>query len=1169
MDGSTLIDPADAAPLRDVSLDDRYDIGASAVLLSGVQAMIRLPLAQKARDAALGWRTAGYIAGYRGSPLGGVDLAAWKAAKALAASDVRFEPALNEDLAATMMWGAQQAHLRGRGAYEGVFGLWYGKGPGLDRSGDVFRHANLAGVGPKGGVLVAMGDDHTCESSTACHQTDVTLMDAHIPVLHPAGPQEILDFGLIGWGLSRFTGCWVGLKCLKDTVEATTVVDGRVDRVALVRPDAPTPPEGLNIILGETPHQQEARLIDWRLPAVAPFARANGLDRRGVGRPGARFGIVASGKSWLDLMAALDLLGIDAAEAERLGVATYKIGLAWPLDGDGLRDFARGLESLMVVEEKRAFIETQAKEALYALPDRPEIVGKRDRDGAPLFSAKLDLDPLEIAEAIGARLVASGEAPGVAAALERVRAMRREQSAPKIAERAPYFCSGCPHNSSTKVPTGSRAAAGIGCHYMVQWMDRETVGFTHMGGEGAQWIGESRFSTEEHIFQNIGDGTYNHSGLIAIRAAVAAGVNITYKLLYNDAVAMTGGQPNDGRLTPYRVAEELLAAGVTRLVAVVDPKEEIDRGAFPATVKVRDRAELDLVQRELREVEGVSVLLYVQTCAAEKRRRRKRGTFPELDKRVFINPLVCEGCGDCGQKSNCVSILPHETPFGRKRRIDQSSCNKDLSCLDGFCPSFVTVTGAQPKRAAEAFRAPDLPEPTPPRIGDASGRSAEKTWNLLVTGVGGTGVVTVGALLGMAAHLEGKGAGVMEMAGLAQKGGAVHIHVRLAERPEDVTAIRVGAGQADGVIGGDLVVAGGEKALGTMAKGRTGVVVNRYEIVTGDFTRDTEFSLPGERLKRAIETRVGPENARFFNATRLAEKLLGDAIYANVLMLGAAWQAGLVPLSAAAIRQAVVLNGAGVDGNLQAFDIGRWAVHDPAGVEAAAADPAPEAETLDQMIDRRADFLIGYQNVAWAARFRDRVAAVRRAEHQVDPASNALTEAAARSLFKLMSYKDEYEVARLHAETVESAVAESFDGVKGLEFHLAPPLIAPKGPDGRPRKIRFGGWMLRVFKALRHGKRLRGGWADPFGWTAERRMERALISRYERDLETLIAKLSPANLPLATEIAALPQSIRGFGHVKARNAAAAAERRAALMLRFEGPSATAPTPDPSLRIAAE
>ena len=1138
--------------LRDVSLADRFDLSKRRVLLSGVQALARACLMQRARDRAAGHDTAGYVSGYRGSPLGAVDQWMHRAARPLEKAGVRFQEGLNEDLAATACWGTQTAHLRGEGRHEGVFAMWYGKGPGVDRSGDAFRHANFAGTAPLGGVLAVMGDDHTCESSTTCHQSDLAMMDAMIPVLAPAGVQEVMDYALTGWAMSRYAGLWVGLKCLKDTVEVVEVVDGDPHRLTLRRPADFAPPEdGLSIRLGDTPWAQEARMHDFKRGAAQAFARANGLDGRRFGEAGARIGVVSAGKAWLDVVHALDLLGIDEAAARRLGITAYKVGMVWPLETERLSDWAEGLDLVVVVEEKRALIETQVKEALYNRPERPRVVGWKDAEGRVLFPAQMALDPVGVALALG-RVLEAERVEGLGQPLARLRAAEEEAAEiPSLATRDPWFCAGCPHNSSTKIPEGSRAYAGIGCHYMVQWMDRETQGFTHMGAEGANWIGEAPFSTRSHVFQNIGDGTYNHSGSMAIRAAIAAGVNITYKILFNDAVAMTGGQKNDGGLDPYRIAAEVKAMGAREVVAVYDPKEDFDPARLPHGVPAEPRDNLIAVQERLRQVEGVTAIVYVQTCAAEKRRRRKRGQFPDPDRRVFINPLVCEGCGDCGRKSNCVAILPLETEFGRKREIDQSACNKDFSCLEGFCPSFVTLHGATPKKAEPAALAlPDLPEPRLPLI--------RGTHNTVITGVGGTGVVTVGALLSMAAHLEGKGAGEMQMAGLAQKGGAVTIHVRIAETPEAISAIRVAVGEADAVIGGDLLVAGGARTLGAMAAGRTGVVCNAHEITTGRFALDGAFTPPFDALRRAIEGRVGAAATGWLDATRLAETLLGDAIYANVMMLGAAWQRGLVPLTRAAILRAIELNGAGVEGNQRAFEIGRWAMHDPAAAAALLDGAAAEPETLDDLIARRADFLTDYQSRRWAALYESEVAAARAAEARVAPVETAYAEAVAKSLFKLMAYKDEYEVARLHAETLEAAVAARFDGVDKIEFHLAPPLLAPKGPDGLPRKRVFGPGMLKVFNVLKRFKRLRGTPLDPFGWTAERRAERAMIADYRACLARLNARMGPETHEIAVEIARLPQEVTGFGHVKAEAAATVAKRREALWAAFvSGPAPTA------------
>jgi indolepyruvate ferredoxin oxidoreductase len=1119
--------------LADVTLHDRFDLAKSPVLLNGTQALVRLMLMQKARDRAAGLNTAGYVTGYRGSPLGGVDQQMNRAKAELAANDIRFQEGLNEDLAATALWGSQQAELRGEGRYDGVFGLWYGKGPGVDRSGDVMRHANMAGSSKHGGVLMAMGDDHTGESSTTLHQSDWAMIDAYMPVLSPAGVQEILDYGLYGWALSRFAGVWVGLKLMKDTVEVTSVVDGRPDRMSFVTPDFRMPEGGLNIRLVDDRIPQETRMIDYKRFAAEAFARANRIDKRVWGKPGAKIGFVAAGKNWLDLVHAFSLLGIDAAEAERLGITTYKVGQTFPLDMDSFHEWAEGLELIVVVEEKRKLIEVQVKEAVFDSPGHPRVYGWHKGDTwehgrrLELFPTRYALDPVMIALASGRILEEEGcGTDRMKGALERLDAARKADNAPELAARTPWFCSGCPHNTSTKVPEGSRAYAGIGCHFMAQWMDRETVGFTQMGGEGANWIGEAPFSTRGHVFQNLGDGTYNHSGILAIRAAIAAGTTLTYKILFNDAVAMTGGQKNEGGLDAARIAAEVQAMGVRHLAVVYDEKEDVDGSKFPAGVPMHPRAELMRVQEEFSRIKGVSVILYVQTCAAEKRRRRKRGQFPDPDRRVWINTDVCEGCGDCGVQSNCVSIVPVETEFGTKRAIDQSSCNKDFSCLNGFCPSFVTVEGGTPRKAVAAeVDLGALPEPVLPAI--------QGTWNVVITGVGGTGVVTVGATLAMAAFLDGKGAGMMEMAGLAQKGGAVHIHCRIGNSPADITAIRVATGEADALIGGDLVVSAGARTLGLTAPGRTGAVVNGNRIVTGEFTRNRDLKLPYDRLELALEARM-KERLRLIEASALAEKLLGDSIYANMVTFGAAWQAGLVPIGREAIRRAVELNGAAVAKNLRAFEIGRWALVHP---EAAATAVAAEVVTAPQSAAaaRRAH-LVAYQNEALAARHDALVARFGDAR---------LKDAVARSYHKLLTYKDEYEVARLHLATA-GRVGSAFEGVRGLTFHLAPPLLPGRDGAGRPKKRAFSGRLaLPVFRALAAMKRLRGKAFDPFGWTAERRAERRLIAEYEADMAEL-AGMPAADPQAALALAELPLQIRGFGPVKLSAIEAAAAKRVVL-----------------------
>ena len=1121
---------------QEITLQDRFDLDKETVLLNGTQALVRLMLMQAARDRATGLNTAGFVTGYRGSPLGAVDMQMRRAEALLTQAQVRFEEGLNEDLAATALWGSQQAELRGEGRYDGVFGLWYGKGPGVDRSGDVMRHANMAGTSRYGGVLMAMGDDHTGESSTVLHQSEWALVDAYMPVVSPAGVQEILDYGLYGYALSRFSGLWVGLKTMKDTVEATAVVDGRPDRVGLVTPAFEMPEGGLNIRLGDTPHAQEARIIDYKRFAAEAFSHANGIDRRMVGKPGAKIGFVAAGKNWLDLVHAMDLLGLDAEEAGRLGITTYKVGQVFPLDMKGFHDWAEGLDLIVVVEEKRKLIEIQIKEALFD-DNRYRVYGwYKGGAGAlhreELFPTRGALDPIMIAEKLGGILVEEGRGTDrIRAGLETLAEARKADNAEEIASRLPYFCSGCPHNTSTRLPEGARAYAGIGCHYMVQWMDRETTGFTHMGGEGANWIGEALFSTRKHVFQNLGDGTYNHSGVQAIRAALASGTTITYKILYNDAVAMTGGQPNEGGLDAPRIAAELKAMGVRHIAVVYDEKEDVDFKAFPQGIEMFERAELMPVQERFAEIEGVSAIIYIQTCAAEKRRRRKRGLFPDPDKRVFINTDVCEGCGDCGVQSNCVSLVPVETELGRKRAVDQSGCNKDFSCLKGFCPSFVTLEGATiRKEAAAELSVPDLPEPELPVI--------DGTHNVVITGVGGTGVVTIGAVLAQAAQLDGKGAGMMEMAGLAQKGGAVHIHCRLAETPEDISAIRVATGEADALIGGDLVVSAGARTLGLTRRGRTGAVVNSHEIITGDFTRDPEFSLPSDRLAVALEARLGEAAVQMFDATELARHTMGDSIYSNMMVFGAAWQRGLVPLSRAAISDAIRLNGAAVERNLRAFEIGRWAAHAPGEAMALIAPGVVRLPgTLEDKIAYRADHLATYQSARLARRYRKLVDGI---------GDEALREAVAKGYHKLLAYKDEYEVARLLLTSRDKARAE-FDGEFRMSFHLAPPLLAKKVADGRPVKRAFGPWMERPMRVLARMKRLRGTPLDVFGYTAERRMERALIKQYEADLREVLPRLSEATHEAVVALAELPLSIRGFGPVKAANEAKAARQRESLL----------------------
>ena len=1140
------------------SLTDLYDLSVDRLFLTGPQAILRLVLMQSERDRRAGLTTAGYVTGYRGSPVGTVDNQFRAAKAALQARHIKFEPGLNEDLAATALWGTQQAEMRGEGRFDGVFGLWYGKGPGVDRSGDVFRHVNMAGTSPHGGVLAIAGDDHSGESSTVVHASDWALADAMMPVLSPAGVQEIIDYGLVGYGLSRYAGVWVGLKAMHDTVESAAVVEAGEGRGRYVLPtDHRLPPGGLGIRPNDDRVPQEERLHAHKIPAVLAFLRANGLNRTVfTGGRTARLGVVAAGKNYLDARQALDELGIDEKKAARLGLRLLKVGAVWPLEPEAMRDFARGLDTILVVEEKRALIELQLRDILYGEKKRPAIVGKTDERGAALFASHGVLEPNQIARAIAARLgdreiSARAEAMPEAAAAAAV----------DLAQRVPYFCAGCPHNTSTALPEGARAYAGIGCHWLAQFVpDRRTEGFTHMGGEGANWVGEAPFSTRGHMFQNLGDGTYNHSGMMAIRHAVSSGVNITYKILFNDAVAMTGGQKNDGGLSVPAIAQQVRAFGVDRIAVISDEEGKHGPSGFPPHTSFHHRTALDEVQREMMAVPGASVIIYDQTCAAEKRRRRKRGLFTDPDKRVFINPAVCEGCGDCGVKSNCVAVVPLETQLGTKRAIDQSACNKDFSCLNGFCPSFVTVHGAKIAKAKKpagesgiASMLASLPDPELPAL--------DHPYTMLVTGVGGTGVVTVSALLGQAAHLEGKGFGAIDMTGLAQKGGAVACHMRVAEDVAQIHAIRAGVAGADLVLGCDLVVTASNKVLETIRPDHTAVVFSDYEMSTADFTRNADLRVPGAALRHAIAERAGKAPVHHFDAHTAAVKLFGDSIAANVFLLGYAYQLGRVPVGSAAIEQAIELNGASVEMSKNAFRFGRLAAHDMAAVEriiGPAKAAAPKAQTLDDIIAYRADQLTQYQDDSLAERFRSRVSRMAEVERSKAPGRIGLAEAVARGYFKLLAYKDEYEVARLFTTAAfAKALSEQFETHGKLEFHLAPPLLARRdSTTGEPRKMRFGSWMLPVFRLLAKGKWLRGTAWDPFGYTAERRSERQMIADYEKLLDEIAERLTPASHATAVALATLALDVKGFGHIKERNHKTVKAREAALLAALRDPSPT-------------
>ncbi len=1137
--------------LAAVTLDDKYDFDDGRVFLTGTQALVRLPLMQRRRDAQAGLNTAAFISGYRGSPLGGYDLALWRAKPFLERQHIRFQSGVNEDLAATAVWGSQQVGLFPGAIYDGVFGVWYGKGPGVDRSGDVFKHANSAGTARHGGVLALAGDDHTCKSSTLAHQSEHAFAAAMMPVLNPASIQEILDFGLFGWAMSRYAGVWVALKVVADTVDGSASVDVGHDRVGIVEPtDYAMPEGGLNIRWPDPPLVQEERLHRHKLYAALAFARANRIDRVVIDSPKPRFGIVTTGKTDQDVRQALDDLGIDDELAKDIGLRLYKVGMSWPLEPEGARRFAEGLEEVLVVEEKRAVIENQLKEQLYNWDAsvRPLISGKFDERRELILPSFDELTPARIARVIATRIARFHTSERIRDRLGFLEAKERALKAdPAPLSRIPYFCAGCPHNTSTKVPEGSRALAGIGCHYMAMWMDRSTATFTQMGGEGASWLGQAPFTTTPHVFQNLGDGTYVHSGLLAIRAAAAAKANITYKILYNDAVAMTGGQQAEGHPSVAQITHQLYGEGVTRIVVVTDEpaKYPADAG-FAAGVTVHHRRALDAVQRTLRETPGVTALIYDQVCATEKRRRRKRGLMEDPDVRVVINEEVCEGCGDCGRVSNCLAVVPVTTEFGRKRQIDQSACNKDMSCVDGFCPSFVTVRGGRARKPAAAgadgLGPEGLPEPELPALSEPYG--------ILVTGVGGTGVVTVGAILGMAAHLEGKGVGVLDQTGLAQKYGAVVSHVRIAQRPEDIRAVKIAAGGAKLLLGCDIVVAAGFEALAKLREGVATAVINDHESPTGDFTRKPDLEFPGAALKNRIVAAVGDARASFIDATAIATTLFGDAIATNFFMVGLAFQKGLIPLSAEAILKALELNGAGVAMNKAAFAAGRHAALDAAGVLARVrrARPVPEHRRLaaspEEAVERRAAHLEAYHDRALAERYRAFVARAADAERTRAKGLTGLAEAVGHGYHKVLAYKDEYEVARLYTSgAFKAQLATMFEGRPRVEVHLAPPVLGERDPvTGSPRKRTFGPWVFTLFRVLAGLKGLRGTPFDPFGRSAERRAERALIATYEAAVEETLARLDHDNHGLAVEIARLPESIRGFGHVKDANRAAGLAR---------------------------
>ncbi len=1150
----TLADP-------DYRLDDNLRRESGRIFITGTQALLRMMLMQKRLDELRGLKTAGFISGYRGSPLGAVDQEVWRAAELLKANQIEFLPAINEELGATAVLGTQQVESDPTRQVDGVFALWYGKGPGVDRAGDAIKHGNAYGSSPHGGVVVVLGDDHGCVSSSMPHQSEQALMAWSMPVLNPANIEEYLEFGLYAWALSRYSGTWVGFKAISETVEGGAVVNIPEMPDFLAPTDYQPPADGLHYRWPDLPGLGIEVRVHEKLKAVLAFARANPIDKLVVPAPAATLGIVSAGKAYLDLVEALQRLGLGFDKLEQLGIRLYKPGLTYPLEATGLLSFAQGLEQILVIEEKGAVVEEQIKQLLYNQPERPIVLGKTDATGAPLLSALGELRPSRIAPVLVRWLAPLHPQTDLASRLpDFCAASGLSQDAVR---RTPFFCSGCPHNTSTKVPEGSRALAGIGCHFMATWMDRDTVTLTQMGGEGVPWVAASRFVAEPHVFQNLGDGTYYHSGYLAVRQAIAAKANITYKILYNDAVAMTGGQPVDGGLSVPQIVQQVLSEGAVKVVVVTDDTTRYQGVTLPQGVAVEDRKELDAIQRMLRQIKGVTVLIYDQTCAAEKRRRRKknrpgREVFPDPQRRMMINPAVCEGCGDCGVQSNCLSILPLETELGRKRQIEQASCNKDYSCVEGFCPSFVSVIGGTLKK-------PEAARVTQAQLELAlAGHPQQKQhdfaqpFEVLVAGIGGTGVVTLGALVTMAAHLEGKGASTLDFMGFAQKGGAVMSHVRLAASPEKLNQVRIDLRQADALIACDLVVGAMPDALAVIGHGHTQVVANSRETPTAEFTRNPDAVVNKDALIAKLQQAAGSGQVTSLDPTELATRALGEPIAANIVLLGYAWQKGLVPVSNSAMMRAIELNNVAIDMNKRAFLLGRLAAANPATLQQViGAKPqvvqfiAPQG--LEQIIEHRSRLLAAYQDEAYAARYVALVRAVEQKERAIEGQQSkvVLARAVARNLYRAMAYKDEYEVARLHSDGAFAAqIAAQFEGDYKLQFHLAPPLLARKGSNGKPRKQAYGAWMQTGFRALAGMKRLRGTPLDVFGYTSERRQERAWREEYMAAVQQILQTLSDDNKDIALRLAQLPESVRGFGHVKLPALATARERLAQLQQQF-------------------
>ena len=1140
---------------KKITLDDKYTLEEGRVYITGTQALVRLPIIQRQKDKNQNLNTAAFISGYRGSPLGMYDKSLWTAKKFLKNNDINFESGLNEDLAATAVWGSQQSGLISKSTKDGVFGIWYGKGPGVDRSGDAFKHANSAGTSPHGGVLALLGDDHTAKSSTLAHQSEYAMVDAQIPILNPSNVQELLDYGLIGIALSRYAGVWVSMKCVTATMDSSASVNIDLDRIKINTPEYALPEEGVHIRWPDDVLGQENRLNKIKIPAVKAFVKANKINKSIWSKGKKNIGIVATGKGYAEVRQALSDLGIDEEYASQIGLHLFKVGMPWPLEESSIIDFCENMNEVLVFEEKRPLVEDQIKEILFNKDNRPKkIIGKRDEGGKELISSIGELTPDFVSEIIAERITLNYKDENLLKKLRIIKQNEPDTAAVQgIANRTPYFCSGCPHNSSTKVPEGSKAMAGIGCHFMAAWMDRDTDLFTHMGGEGANWIGMSSFVEDSHIFQNIGDGTYTHSGILAIRASVAAKVNITYKILFNDATAMTGGQPAEGVPTPARISHQLYGEGVKRIAVVSDEPEKYGVNAnFAEGTTINHRSEIDQVQKELRSWPGVTVMIYDQTCATEKRRRRKRGLMEDPDKRSFINDAVCEGCGDCSKTSNCISIEPLETKFGRKRKVNQSTCNKDFSCVDGFCPSFVTVQGATPRKR-KITAASDLPMDIFNKLPKPKEINLDKPFNIVVTGIGGTGVVTIGALIGMASHMENKGVSVLDQVGVAQKGGAVLSHIRVASTPEKIHSVKVGKTSADLILGCDMVVVTTSPVRELMNINSTHSIINDHETPVAGFVLDPDHSFGGKRIRQIIEK--SSKETNFINAIKIATAMFGDSIGSNMFITGYALQKGLIPVLPETMEEAIKLNNIAVDMNLSAFRWGRMAAYDYNYVEKEAAPFMNNIEInkdeygINEIIKDRTSFLENYQNKQYSNSYLDYVNKTIKRENIIEKDKQDLSIAVAKYLYKLMAYKDEYEVARLYTNgEFKEKLNSAFEGKLKLKFHVAPPLFSPKDPNtGKLKKITIGAWILPIFKILSKFKFLRGTLLDPFGKTKERKTERFLIEQYKNDLNKILNELNSKNISLAVQIASIPEMIRGYGHVKEENIKKAERKREELL----------------------